>query len=64
MALPSGSWEGSIIKAEDVERLRRTLRILVGMVTRIPGEEMVPEPEPGERVVFISHLERGFGLPA
>jgi hypothetical protein len=23
----------------------------------------VPAPEPGERVVFISHFERGFGLP-
>jgi hypothetical protein len=64
MALPCGSWQGSIIKAEDVERLRRTLRIPVGVVTRIPGEEMVPEREPGERVVFVSHFERGFGLPA
>jgi hypothetical protein len=64
MALPCGSWQGSIIKAEDVERLRRTLRIPVGMVTRILGEEMVPEREPGERVVFVSHFERGFGLPA
>jgi hypothetical protein len=24
----------------------------------------VPAPEPGERVVFITHFERGFGLPA
>jgi hypothetical protein len=24
----------------------------------------VPAPESGERVVFISHFERGFGLPA
>jgi hypothetical protein len=24
----------------------------------------VPAPEPGERVVFIAHFERGFGLPA
>jgi hypothetical protein len=23
----------------------------------------VPAPEPGERVVFIAHFERGFGLP-
>jgi hypothetical protein len=23
----------------------------------------VPAPKPGERVVFISHFERGFGLP-
>jgi hypothetical protein len=24
----------------------------------------VPAPKPGERVVFIAHFERGFGLPA
>ncbi|KAK1698304.1 hypothetical protein QYE76_015001 [Lolium multiflorum] len=64
MAQPSGSWEGSIITADDVERLRRTLRIPAGVETRIPGEEVVPDPEPGERVFFISHFERGFGLPA
>ena len=64
MAQPSGSWEGSIITEDDVERLRRTLRIPAGVETRIPGEEVVPDPEPGERVVFVSHFERGFGLPA
>jgi hypothetical protein len=26
--------------------------------------ETVPDPQPGERVVFVSHFERGFGLPA
>jgi hypothetical protein len=24
----------------------------------------VPAPEPGEHIVFISHFERGFALPA
>ncbi|KAK1662787.1 hypothetical protein QYE76_050946 [Lolium multiflorum] len=32
--------------------------------TRAPGNEQVPQPEPGERVVFGAHFERGLGLPA
>jgi hypothetical protein len=26
--------------------------------------EIVPAPEPNERVVFVAHFERGFALPA
>src|SRR3982750_1692479 len=36
----------------------------VGIEWRIPGDEMVPQAEPGERVVFLAHFARGFGLPA
>jgi hypothetical protein len=32
--------------------------------TRTSGNEQAPQPEPGERVVFGAHFERGFGLPA
>jgi hypothetical protein len=31
---------------------------------RIPDKELEPAPEAGEIVVFASHFERGFGLPA
>jgi len=31
---------------------------------RVPGDEMVPQAETGERVVFLAHFARGFGLPA
>ena len=31
---------------------------------RVPGDEVVPEARAGERVVFLTHFERGFGLPA
>jgi hypothetical protein len=31
---------------------------------RLPGDEIVPEPRAGEVVIFESHFERGFGLPA
>ena len=48
----------------DVQRLRQTHRIPEGVATRLPGEEVEPMVEPGERVVFVTHFDRGFGLPA
>jgi hypothetical protein len=30
----------------------------------VPGEEIMPDAQPGECVVFTAHFERGFGLPA
>ncbi|KAK1695957.1 hypothetical protein QYE76_012654 [Lolium multiflorum] len=61
MALPSGSWEGSSITDEDIERLRR---IPPQVKARAPGDEVVPQLEPGERVVFTAHFERWLGRPA
>ncbi|KAK1682412.1 hypothetical protein QYE76_043260 [Lolium multiflorum] len=34
------------------------------MEARAPGTETVPDPQPGERVVFGAHFDRGLGLPA
>ncbi|KAK1683328.1 hypothetical protein QYE76_044176 [Lolium multiflorum] len=64
MAPPSGSWEGSYMKEDDIARLVRLRRILPGVITRAPGAEVEPSPEPGERVVFGAHFDRGLGLPA
>ncbi|KAK1666787.1 hypothetical protein QYE76_054946 [Lolium multiflorum] len=64
MASPSGSWRGSYMREDDVERLVRLRRIPQSVITRVPGEEVEPEPRPGERVVFGAHLDRGLGLPA
>ncbi|KAM0845108.1 hypothetical protein ACQ4PT_056606 [Festuca glaucescens] len=64
MAHASGSWEGATTTMADVQRLRRTHRIPEGVATRLPGEEVVPVVEPSERVVFVAHFDRGFGLPA
>ncbi|KAK1652189.1 hypothetical protein QYE76_069994 [Lolium multiflorum] len=64
MAQPSGSWRGSYMREDDIERLVRLRRIPAGVITRAPGVEMEPRPEPGERVVFGAHLDRGLGLPA
>ncbi|KAK1613914.1 hypothetical protein QYE76_019431 [Lolium multiflorum] len=64
MAQPSGSWEGSTTTMEKLQRLHRTHRIPPGVEVRVPGEEIVPDAQPGEYVVFTAHFERGFGLPA
>ncbi|KAK1594079.1 hypothetical protein QYE76_027187 [Lolium multiflorum] len=64
MAPPAGSWEGSYMKEDDIERLVRLRRIPAGVITRAPGEEVEPEPQPGERVIFGAHFDRGLGLPA
>ena len=49
---------------DDLEWLLSTRRITSQVICRKPGKELVPVPEPGERVVFLAHFERGFGLPA
>ncbi|KAK1665842.1 hypothetical protein QYE76_054001 [Lolium multiflorum] len=64
MASPSGSWRGSYMREDDIERLVRLRRVPRSVITRVPGEEVEPEPRPGERVVFGAHLDRGLGLPA
>ncbi|KAK1611283.1 hypothetical protein QYE76_034956 [Lolium multiflorum] len=64
MASASGSWRGSYMREDDIERLVRLRRIPSAVVWRAPGEETEPAPEPGERVVFGAHLDRGLGLPA
>jgi len=61
---PPGRWEGSDVTRDDLDWLRSTRRITPEVICRKPGKELVPTPEPGERVVFLTHFERGFGLPA
>ena len=66
MALPKGSWEGSIITEVDIQYLHRTRRLppAEALVARTSGPERVPAPHEGERIVFFSHFECGLGLPA
>ncbi|KAK1699374.1 hypothetical protein QYE76_016071 [Lolium multiflorum] len=52
------------MQEDDIERLVRLRRIPSAVLTRAPGEEIVPRPEPGKRVVFGAHFDRGLGLPA
>ncbi|KAK1618400.1 hypothetical protein QYE76_023917 [Lolium multiflorum] len=54
---------GSNVTEYEIDWLYRSRRIPEGVICRIPDDEIVPDPQPGERVVFLAHFERGFGLP-
>ncbi|KAM0877096.1 hypothetical protein ACQ4PT_035743 [Festuca glaucescens] len=64
MAHASGSWEGANTTLADIQRLCRTHRIPEGVATRPLGDEIAPVVDPGERIVFVAHFDRGFGLLA
>ena len=66
MSLPSGSWMGSNITSEDITQLRATRRLPqeTDVGVRLPRGEQRPRPQGQECVVFLTHFERGFGLPA
>ncbi|KAK1685581.1 hypothetical protein QYE76_046429 [Lolium multiflorum] len=59
-----GAWMGSNVTEFEIDWLYRSRRIPEGVTCRIPGDEIEPDPKPGEHVVFLAHFERGFGLPA
>ena len=61
---PQGSWEGSLdVTSADINWLYASRRIPPELACRLPGDEVEPAPEEGERVVFLAHFQRGFGLP-
>ena len=59
--LAPDSWEGSDVTQDDLDWLLRPRRITPEVIC--PGKELEPVTQPGERVVFLMHFERGFGLP-
>ncbi|KAK1612906.1 hypothetical protein QYE76_036579 [Lolium multiflorum] len=58
-----GAWMGSSVSEYEIDWLYRSRRIPEGVTCRLPGDEIEPVLEPGERVVFLAHFERGLGLP-
>ena len=62
-----GDWDGSTVIEDHMSFLRDTRRMpsAAFVKARVPPEtEISPAPQEGERVVFRSHVLRGFGLPA
>src|SRR4051812_845423 len=59
-----GRWKGSTVNTGEIQTLIQARKMPEGILWREPGREVVPTPLHGERVFFISHFERGFGLPA
>ena len=57
---------GSNVTTEDITRIRASRRLPreTDVGVRLPRGEQRPRPEGQERVVFLTHFERGFGLPA
>ena len=58
-----GAWAGSWVCQDDLDCLYRTRRIPEGVTTCLAATDLAPSPNPGEYVVFLSHFQRGFGLP-
>ncbi|KAK1653368.1 hypothetical protein QYE76_071173 [Lolium multiflorum] len=58
------AWKGSEVTQHEIDWLYRSRRIPEGVSCRIPGDEIEPDLEDGEFVVFLTHFGRGFGLPA
>ena len=60
-----GTWQGSLVTESHIEWARKSRRIPPQVECRVPPPgEVSPAPRTGERVIFLSHLQRGLGLPA
>ena len=62
-----GQWDGSEVVQEHIDVLHRSWKLPPAdkvAVRLAPVTEIRPAPQPGERVVFRSHFQCGFGLPA
>ena len=54
----------SSVKQEDITELRAAGYLAKEIAHRLPAEgQIVPTPEPNERVVFLPHFFRGVGFP-
>ena len=54
----------SSVKEEDITKLRAARYLTADIVHRLPDAgQIVPTPEPHERVVFLPHFLRGLGFP-
>ena len=59
-----GRWMPSSITEEDILKLREAKYLAYEVSHRLPAQgQAVPALEPGEYVVFVSHLRRGLGFP-
>ena len=54
----------SSIKEKDIKKIREAGYLTKEIIHRLPAKgQIVPTPEPHERVVFIPHFVRGLGFP-
>ena len=62
-AASRGRWKGSTVNAGEIQTLVQARKMLASILWCEPSSEIVPEQRACERVVFVAHFERGFGLP-
>ena len=54
----------SSVTEEDITKLREAGYLAADITHRLPDEgQIIPTPEPHERVVFLAHFIRGLGFP-
>ena len=54
----------STVREKDIKKLRGAGYLAKRIGHRLPStEQIIPTPEPHERVVFLPHFVRGLGLP-
>ena len=59
-----GKWMVSSIKEKDITKLREAGYLAKEIAHRLPAMgQIIPTPEPHERVVFIPHFVCGLGFP-
>ena len=60
----SGSDLQGQLTEEDVLKLREAKFLTAEISHRLPAQrQVIPNPQPGESVVFVSHFLRGLGFP-
>ena len=58
-----GKWMVSSVKEKDITKLREARYLAQEIAHRLPAKgQIIPTPEPHERVVFIPHFVRGLGF--
>ena len=52
-----GQWMASSVTDEDIKKLREARYLTAEISHRLPARgQVIPAPEPGESVVFVSHF--------
>ena len=59
----TGDWVRSLVAERDIVDLKNQ-GLLNGMEYRLPGDEEIPNPPEGWRVIFLAFFLRGLSLPA
>ena len=55
---------GLLRHQKDIKELREAMYLTAEITHRLPAlKQIIPTPEPGERVVFIPHVLHGLGFP-